>query len=53
MASSWASIGIGSLPTAPGSASAIRSGVQPPPSAYIERSSRGCAQTAIFGPATV
>ncbi len=52
MASSCASIGIGSVPTVPGRKSAIFSGVQEP-SAYPARSSRGCAQTAIFGPAIV
>lgn len=49
MASSCASIGIGSVPTVPGRKSAIFSGVQAP-SAWPARSSRGCAQTAIFGP---
>lgn len=52
MASSCASMGIGSVPTVPGRKSAIFSGVQEP-SAYPARSSRGCAQTAIFGPAIV
>lgn len=52
IASTRSSIGIGSTPTDPGRHSAIRCGVQDP-SAYAARSSRGCAHTAIFGPATV
>ncbi|CAM5501617.1 hypothetical protein SALBM135S_10158 [Streptomyces alboniger] len=52
MASSCASNGIGSVPTVPGRKSAILSGVQAP-SAYPARSSRGCAHTAILGPAIV
>ncbi len=52
IASTCSSNGIGSTPTVPGRKSAIRSGVQEP-SAYAARSSRGCAHTAILGPATV